>query len=162
MKDNRNLIEEARDEIKRFVKSGKEQPSSRMVAVVNEFFRSIVKRKSQMDVESAVEWRRIAAQRLVIELIKDLTTDELQKAESALNSVAGTFAIVRNDRGDWRAYVALDGKTADKLIDSTSAAALKRGWISMGEFIHKIFPIGIPDKEDSQKDDQRKGWGRIK
>lgn len=42
MKDNRNLIEEARDEIKRFVKSGQEQPSSRMVAAVNEFIHSIV------------------------------------------------------------------------------------------------------------------------
>ena len=158
MKTEKNIFEEAREEIIKFTKSELEQPSSRMVAAINDFFRSIGKGESQMEVESAVEWRKIAAQRLLIELIKDFANDELQKAEKVLNSIAGTFATVRNDRGDWRAYVALDGMTADKLIDSTIAASFKKGRLSMDEFIEKIFPNGIPEQEDSRKEKQRIKW----
>lgn len=64
-----------------------------MVAVVNEFFRSIGKGESQMDVESAVEWRNNAAQSLIIDLIGDFSPVEQEKAENALKSIANHTKI---------------------------------------------------------------------
>lgn len=110
-----------------FAKSSQEQPSPQMVVAVNAFFRAIDPREALKSLESAVDCRRIAAQRLLVGLIKDLTKEELTRAENALNSIAGTFVSVRMVGSDWRAYVARDGRTANKVIGEQTAKKFKTG-----------------------------------
>lgn len=137
-----------------FAKSNQKQPSSRMVAAVNAFFRAIDPNEGQKAVESAVGWREIAAQRLLIGLIKDLSKDELTKAENALKSIAGTFASVRWVGGDWKAFVARDGQTAEKVIDEQMTKDFKSGRLSMGALIDRIYPNGIPSGILSPQEEQ--------
>ena len=154
----RDYMEEAREEVVSFAKSGQARPSEKMVATVNAYFRSIFPNEGQKKVETAVAWRTIEAQRLVIDLIRDLSYKELTKAEKALKSIAGTFATVRWVGGDWKAFVAHDGRTADRVIEEQTAKDLKVGILSMGDFIEKVFPHGLLEKKTTQSN--RKGWKR--
>ena len=138
-----------------FAKSNQKQPSSRMVAAINAFFHAIDPNEGQKAVESAVGWREIAAQRLLIGLIRDLSSDDLAKAENALKTIAGTFAAVRWVGGDWRAYVARDGQTAEKVIDEQTAKDFNSGRFSMGDLIDRIYPNGIPSGILSPQEEQR-------
>ena len=154
----RDYMEEARNEVKAFAKSQHENPSQEMVATVNAYFRSIYPNEGQKKVETAVAWRTIEAQRLVIDLIRDLSYKELTKAEKALKSIAGTFATVRWVGGDWKAFVAHDGRTADQFVDEQTAKDFKSGRLSMGELVDKVFPHGMPEKKATESN--RKGWRR--
>lgn len=156
----RDYMEEARNEVKAFAKSQHENPSQEMVATVNAYFRSIYPNEGQKKVETTVAWRTIEAQRLVIDLIRDLSTAELEKAERALKTIAGTFATVRCVGGEWRAYVARDGRTVDRVIDEHTAKDFKLGRLSMGELINRIYPDGIPLQMEEQKEHRIKGWRR--
>ena len=142
----RDYMEEAREEVVSFAKSGQERPFEKMVATVNAYFRSIYPNEGQKTVETAVAWRTIEAQRLVIDLIRDLSTAELEKAERALKTIAGTFATVRCVGGDWRAYVARDSRTADRVIDEQTAKDFKAGRLSMSELVCKVYPDGLPSR----------------
>lgn len=155
---DRDYMKDAREEIMTFAKSQQERPSKKMVATVNAYFRSIYPNEGQKTVETAVAWRQIETQRLVFDLIRDLSTAELEKAERALKTIAGTFATVRCVGGDWRAYVARDGRTADRVIDEQTAKDFKAGRLSMGNLIEKIFPHELPEKNTTQS--HRKGWRR--
>lgn len=130
----------ALDAVKAFAKSDQEQPSPKMVATVNAFFRAIDSNEGLKATENVVAWRTIAAQRLVIDLIRDLSTTELEKAEKALKSIAGTFVTVRWVGGEWKAYVARDGRTAEKVIDEETAINFKQGRLSMDKLAHKFIP----------------------
>lgn len=136
----RDYMKEVRDDVVAFAKSSQEQPPSQMVAAVNAFFRFIFPNEGQKSAENAVVWRHIEAQRLVIDLIRDLSTAELEKAEKALKSIAGTFATVRWVGGEWRAYVARDGRTAERVIDDQTAKEFKTGRLSMDKLAHKFIP----------------------
>ncbi len=144
--------------VREFALSDEEQPSPEMVEKVNAFFRTIDSNDGQKTVENAAAWRTIAAQRLVINLIRDLSTSEQEKAEKALKTIAGTFVSVRWVGGEWRAYVAKDGMTAERFIDQTTALKFKSGTLSTGDFIEKVFPYGLPEKKTTQS--HRKGWRR--
>jgi len=157
---NRDYMKEAREEVVSFAMSDQQQPSLKMVAAVNALFRDIFPNEGQKSVENAVAWRTIEVQRLVIDLIRDLSYNELTKAEKALKSIAGTFATVRCVGGDWRAYVARDGRTADRVIDEHTAKDFKLGRLSMGELINRIYPDGIPLQMEEQKEHRIKGWRR--
>lgn len=150
--------EKAKQEIMAFAKSEQDKPSPRMVAAVNALFRDIFPNEGQKSVENAVAWRTIEAQRLVIDLIRDLSYKELTKAEKALKSIAGTFATVRWVGGDWKAFVAHDGRTADQFVDEQTAKDFKSGRLSMGELVDKVFPHGMPEKKATESN--RKGWRR--
>lgn len=133
--------EKAKQEIMAFAKSEQDKPSPRMVAAVNALFRDIFPNEGQKSVENAVAWRTIEAQRLVIDLIRDLSYKELTKAEKALKSIAGTFATVRWVGGDWKAFVAHDGRTADQFVDEQTAKDFKSGRLSMGELVCELIPV---------------------
>lgn len=156
--NHRDFMKDAREEIVAFAKSQQEKPSVKMVAAVNAHFRSIFPNEGQKSAENAVAWRTIETQRLVINLIRELTSAELEKAEKALKSIAGTFATARCVGGDWRAYVAREGRTADRMIDEQTAKDFKVGRLSMGEFIEKVFPHGLLEKNTTRSN--RKGWKR--
>lgn len=155
-----DYMKEAHDEVVAFAKSSQEQPPQKMVTAVNAFFRVIYPNEEKKVVENAVGWRTIAAQRLTIGLIRDLSTEELAKAEKALLSIAGIFAAVRWVGGEWRAYVARYGKckTAEKVIDKQTVKDFKQGRLSMGELIAMIFPNGISEREKTNSEIRSKGW----
>ena len=153
----KDFMRAAREEVIAFSKSEQEKPSPRMVAAVNALFRDVYPNEGQKSAENAVAWRKIEAQRLVIDLIRDLSSSELEKAEKALKTIAGTFATVRCVGGDWRAYVARDGRTADRVIDERTAKDFKLGRLSMSELICKVYPDGIPNTKGSLKQERTKG-----
>lgn len=162
MNNDRYFYENAREETKAFAKSSQEQPSPKMVTAVNAFFRDIDPNEGRKSVESAVAWRKIAAQRLVIDIIRDLSTAELEKAERVLKTIAGTFATVRCVGGDWKAFVARDGRTAKKVIDEQTAKDFKQGRLSIGDLIDKLYCGGIPSPRKNEEHEVRrtKGWRR--
>ena len=153
--NEKDYMKEAREEVVSFAMSDQQKPSLKMVDAVNAFFHAIDPHEDQKSVENAVAWRTIEAQRLVIDLIKDLSTAELEKAERALKTIAGTFATVRCVGGDWRAYVACDGRTADWMIDEQTAKDFKVGRLSMAELV-RIHPI----TDDKKNEVYRKGRKR--
>lgn len=155
--NHRDFMKDAREEIVAFAKSQQEKPSVKMVAAVNAHFRSIFPNEGQKSAENAVAWRTIETQRLVINLIRELTSAELEKAEKALKSIAGTFATVRCVGGDWRAYVARDGLTAERVIDEQTVKDFKVGRLSMGELIESIYPGGIPGEDCPHEQRRTKG-----
>ena len=148
---DRDYTKKAREEIRAFAKSRQEKPSVKMVAAVNAHFRSIYPNEGQKSAENAVAWRTIEAQRMVIDLIQDLSSTELGKAEKALKTIAATFATVRCVGGDWRAYVTRDGRTAEQIIGFQTAKDFKLGRFSMAELIDKLYPNSIPSPR--KKDD---------
>lgn len=139
----------ALEAVKAFAKSDQELPLPKMVAAVNAFFRDVDPNEGQKSVESVVGWREIAAQRLAIDLVRYLSSVELEKAEIALKSIACTFASVRWVGGDWRAFVARDGRTVDRVIDEHTAKDFKLGRLSMGDLICKVYPDGLPSRKQT-------------
>lgn len=153
----KDFMRAAREEVIAFSKSEQEKPSPRMVAAVNALFRDVYPNEGQKSAENAVAWRKIEVQRLVIDLIRDLSSSELEKAEKALKTIAGTFATVRCVGGDWRAYVARDGLTAERVIDEQTVKDFKVGRLSMGELIESIYPGGIPGEDCPHEQRRTKG-----
>lgn len=121
MNTDRIIFENAREIIKAFAKSDQELPSPKMVTAVNDYISSYVDGHNQITVQSAIFFRRMAAIQMSLSLIRALSVVELEKAEKAIYSIVETFAYVRWVDGEWRAYVAHDRRTADRVIDEQTA-----------------------------------------
>ena len=52
---------------------------------------------------------------------------------------------------NWRAYVAQDGRTANRVVDEQTAKKIKTGELSMGDLISKIYPNGTPAPQQGEQ-----------
>ena len=126
-----------------FAKSDLQEPPKELVDAVNRYLSVLNRGRKRKPIDTIVPHRKILVGQIVIHCIWALDEQQLVKAEKTLLDIASCFARTYRMGNEWMADMAINEQTDTAVIDKETAAAFRKGDLTMLDIIrkhHKTFP----------------------
>ena len=120
-----------------FVKSDMQQPPKNMVDAVNRYLSVLDRGRKRRPINTLVPHRRILVGQIVINCIWALDEQQLEKAEKTLLDIASCYVRTYRMGNEWMADMAINEQTDTAVIDKETAAAFRKGDLTMLDIIRK-------------------------
>ena len=125
-----------------FAKSDANLPPKEMVDAVNRYLSILNRGRKRKPINTLVPHRKILVGQIVIHCIWTLDEQQLEKAEKTLLEIASCFVRTYRIGNEWMADMAINEQTDTAVIDKETAAAFRKGELTMFDIIvkhHKSF-----------------------
>ena len=120
-----------------FAKSDLQEPPKGLVDAVNRYLSVLNRGRKRKPIDTIVPHRKILVGQIVIHCIWALDEQQLVKAEKTLLDIASCFARTYRMGNEWMADMAFDEQTDTAVIDKETAAAFRKGDLTMLDIIRK-------------------------
>ncbi len=120
-----------------FAKSDLKEPPKELVDAVNRYLSVLNRGRKRKPIDSLVPHRKILVGQIIIHCIWALDKQQLEKAEKTLLDIATFFVRTYRIGNEWMADMAINEQTDTAVIDKDTAAAFRKGDLSMLDIIRK-------------------------